>query len=87
MLSNAKTTEELRLAEAVELIAYCAVAIAATRRGASISPSSANRLGPRFLVGDIRPRLRCSTCGSRNIIVVTLWQSASSTSSMTAHWK
>jgi len=87
LLPASKSAEQLTLAEAVELIVYdanckrCHV----TRR--IDLAQLRDQLGQEFLVGDVRPRLRGSKCGSRDVIVVTLWQSASSTASITSHWK
>jgi hypothetical protein len=86
-LSSSKTAERPTLAEAVELIVYGASCNRCHETRRVDLAQLRDRLGPQVLVGDIRPRLRCATCGNRKIIVVTLWQSASSTSSMTAHWK
>jgi hypothetical protein len=36
-------------------------------------------LGESFPLADLRPRLRCSECGSRNTISTTLWKSSSAT--------
>lgn len=87
MLPSSKTAEQLTLAEAVELIAYGASCNRCHETRRVDLAKLRDRLGPHIRVGDIRARLRCSTCGNRKIIVVTLWQSASSTSSMSAHWK
>ena len=86
MLSSTKTAEQLTLGEAVELIVYDASCNRCHETRRVDLAQLCERLGPRILVGDIRPRLRCSKCGSRNIIVVTLWRSASSTPSLMAHW-
>jgi hypothetical protein len=87
VLSSSKLAEQLTLAEAVELIAYGASCNRCHEMRRIDLAKVRDRLGPQFLVGDIRSRLRCSKCGNRNIIIVTLWQSASSTSSMSAHRK
>lgn len=87
MLSSSKTAEQLTLAEAIELIEYGASCNTCHETRRVDLAQLRDRLGPTFMVGDIRQRLRCAKCGNRRIIVVTLWQSASSTSSMSAHWK
>jgi hypothetical protein len=87
MLSSSRTSERLALAEAVELIAYGASCNRCHETRRVDLARLRDRLGPSVLVGDIRPRLRCSKCGNRHIICVTLWLSASSTSSLSAHWK
>lgn len=45
------------------------------------------RLGPEVIVRDVRPRLRCSTCGGRNVIISTLWKDATTTERLMEHWK
>jgi hypothetical protein len=73
------------LAEAVELIAYGASCNRCHETRRVDLARLRDRFGPQLLVGEIRPRLRCSKWGNRRIISVTLWLSASSTSSMSAH--
>jgi len=46
----------------------------------------ARRLGPQAQVRDIRPRLRCSRCGSRDPIICTLWLSQTATAAMVEGW-
>jgi hypothetical protein len=87
MLASAKSAEQLTLAEAVELIAYGASCNRCQETRRVDLARLRDRLGPRFLVGDIRPRLRCSKCGTRKVIAVTLWTSATSTAAISAHWK
>jgi hypothetical protein len=82
-----KTAEQLTLAEAVELIVYGASCDRCHETRRVDLAKLRDRLGPQFPVCDIRLRLRCSKCGTRKVIVVTLWQSASSTASLMAHWK
>ena len=82
-----KPAHLLTLAEAVELIVYGASCNRCHETRRVDLAQLCDRLGPHLLVGDIVPRLRCTKCGERNVIIVTLWRSASSTSSMTAHWK
>lgn len=82
-----KAAEQLTLAEAVALIEYgaCCNPCRETRR--VDLAQLVQRFGPDFLVGDIRPRLRCSKCGNRQIISVTLWKEATTTHRMMEHWK
>ena len=87
MLSSSKTAEQLTLAEAVELIVYGASCNRCHETRRVDLAQLRDRLGPQFLVGDIRPRLRCSKCGTRKVIAVTLWTTATSTAAMSAHWK
>lgn len=82
-----KSAEQLTLAEAVELIAYGASCNRCHETRRIDLAQLRDRLGPEFPVDDVRPRLRCSKCGNRRIITVTLWLSASSTDAMSAHWK
>jgi hypothetical protein len=71
-LSSSKTSEHLTLAEAVELIVYGASCNRCHETRRIDLAQLRDRLGPRVLVGQIRRRLRCSKCGNRRIIVVTL---------------
>lgn len=87
MLGSSKPVDELTLGEAVELIIYGASCNRCHETRRVDLAQLRDRLGPQFLVDDVRPRLRCSKCGNRKIICVTLWQSASSTDAMSAHWK
>jgi hypothetical protein len=56
MLSSSKTAEQLTLAEAVELIVYGASCNRCHETRRIDLAKLRDRLGPRFLVGDIRPR-------------------------------
>ncbi len=38
----------------------------------------AERFGEDFPLGDVRSRLRCSTCGGRDVIICTRWKNVSS---------
>ena len=87
MLSSSKTAEQLTLAEAVDLIVYGASCNSCHETRRVDLARLRDHLGPHVLVGEIPPRLRCSKCGTRRVIIVTLWKGASSTSSMMAHWK
>jgi hypothetical protein len=87
VLSTAKTAEQLTLAEAVERIEYGANCDRCHETRRVDLARLRDRLGPDFLVGDLRPRLRCAKCGKRQVIVVTLWKAASSTDRLTQHWK
>jgi hypothetical protein len=87
MLSSSKPVDQLTLAEAVELIVYGASCNRCHETRRIDLAQLRDRLGPGFLVDDIRPRLRCAKCGNRRIIVVTLWLAATSTERMSAHWK
>jgi len=86
-LSTTKTSEQLTLDEAIQLIVYgasCSVCLETRRIDLA---RLRDRLGADFLVGDIRRRLRCTKCGTRKVISVTLWTSATSTAATSAHWK
>lgn len=85
MLSSSKTVHELTLADAVELIVYGASCNRCHETRRIDLVQLRDRLGPQFLLDDIRPRLRCSKCGTRKVITVTLWTSATSTATMSAH--
>jgi hypothetical protein len=87
MLTSAKTAEQLTLAEAVDAIEYGASCDRCRETRRVNLAKLRDRLGPDFPVGDIRRRLRCAKCGKRNVIVVTLWKSATSTPALSAHWK
>lgn len=78
---------DLTLAQAVERIEYGA-GCGTCREVRRINLQHLREtLGDSFLVRDIRPRLVCRRCGSREIIVTTLWKSATSTERLMAHWK
>jgi len=81
------TAEELTLAVAAKLIYYGANCRTCKETREIDLAKMAERLGPDFLVGKLRPLLRCSTCGGKNIIVATLWKDATSSERLKAHWK
>lgn len=87
VLSSSKSAEQLTLVEAIDLIVYGANCDRCHETRRVDLAQLRDKLGPRFLVGDIRARLRCTKCGNRKVIVVTLWRSSTSTESMSAHWK
>jgi len=87
-----KSADDLTLAEAVDLIYY----------GASCKPCMLTRrinleemlqqLGPDFLVRDLLPRLRCTSCDqrkekNRKVYAVTLWKDSTCAMDMMKHWK
>jgi hypothetical protein len=81
------SAEDLTLAEAVEQIIYgadCRTCKTGTRRIDLYK--MLERLGPNALVREIRPHLRCSRCGTKNVINVTYWISATITERMSEHW-
>jgi hypothetical protein len=82
-----KTAEQLTLAEAVEQIYYgaCCNTCRATRR--IDLAKILERLGPRFLIRDVRAQLRCQTCGSRKVVITTLWKESSMSDRMIEQWK
>lgn len=82
-----KNAVELTLAEAVDQIDYGACCNRCRETHRIDLAQLLARFGPHFTVDEIRPRLICTKCDTREIIVVTLWKSASSTEQMTAHWK
>ena len=84
---SGKPAHQLTLAEAADLIVYGASCNRCHETRRVDLAQLRDRLGAHFRVGDVRLRLRCSKCGNRKVIAVTLWQSASSTSSMSSHWK
>ena len=65
-----------------DVIAYGATATAAMRRGASISRSFAIVSGRSFGLTMCARGCAALKCGARNVIVITLWQGASSTEAM-----
>lgn len=87
MLSTSKTAEQLTLAEAVELIDYGASCNRCRETRRVDLAKLRDNLGARVLIGDVRPRLRCSKCGNRRVIVVTLWKDATATERLSEHWK
>jgi hypothetical protein len=82
-----RPAEQLTLAEASDLIHYGASCNRCHETRRIDLAKLAERLGPHFMVGDIRRRLRCSKCGTRKVIIVTLWKSSTSSEAMMAHWK
>jgi hypothetical protein len=79
--------DDLTLAEGVELLVYgadCRTCKTGTRR--IDLKRLLERLGPNIRMRDIRPLLRCSACGGKDVIVVMHWKSATTTDRMTAHW-
>ena len=82
-----KPAHLLTLAEAVDSI-YFGASCEDCKRGARIDLQRLrDLLGPDILVQDIRPRLRCSECGSKHVIVATLWKDSSMSERMMEHWK
>jgi hypothetical protein len=80
-------TENLTLAEAVEQIVYGANCTVCHEVRRIDLQAMLQKLGADFRLGDLRPRLRCAKCGSKKVIVTTLWKSSSTTERMTAHWR
>jgi hypothetical protein len=73
---------DLTLAEAATLIAY---GVQCKRCWVTVRidlAAMAERLGPTRLVRDIGPRLRCSRCGQREVILCTLWLEQTQTAEM-----
>lgn len=82
-----KDAVDLTLAEAVEQIEYgagCGRCREVRRINLQLLRET---LGDSFCVRDIRPHLVCRKCGNREIIVTTLWKSATSTERLMAHWQ
>lgn len=76
----------LTLAEAVELIHYGAGCEPCTETRRVDLRKLLEQLGPDVLVRDVRSRLKCAKCGSRRVIVTTLWQNATSSESVMESW-
>jgi hypothetical protein len=77
-----QTAHLLTLAEAVDRIYYGASFERCKETRRVDLASVRDRIGASVLVRDVRPRLRCRSCGSRKIIVTTLWQTATASASM-----
>lgn len=75
----------LPLAEAVDQIYYGANCCGEVRK-IDLHKLLAD-LGPDFLVRDIRPRLKCSKCGGKDLVVTTLWKSSTTTDRLMEAWK
>jgi hypothetical protein len=78
-LASSKAAHELSLAEAAELIEYGASCDRCHETRRIDLHALVQRLGPDYPSNDIRRRLRCSKCGKRGVIIVTLWKSSGST--------
>lgn len=78
--------DDLTLREAIEKLYY----------GAECKPCgevryvnllrAAARCGLDMKVRELRPRLRCSKCGNKAVIVTTLWRSASTSEQAMRRW-
>lgn len=87
-LANDETSPSLDpRAEAADLIYYGASCETCCETRRIDLLKIRDQLGPDVLVQDIRKRLRCRKCGTRKVIITTLWQSATTAASMMAHWK
>lgn len=69
----------MTLAEAVSELVYLIECSACKHKARIDLTAMAAKLGDSFLVDDLRPRLKCAQCGSRNTIATTLWISATTT--------
>jgi len=81
-----KSADDLTLAEAVDLIVYGANCRACKETRQIDLHQLLERFGPDFIVYKILPKLRCTKCGSRQIICVTLWKEAATTERLMEHW-
>lgn len=46
----------------------------------------AAELGESFPLADLRPRLKCAKCGSKETITTTLWLSSTATDAFVKRW-
>lgn len=78
---------DMTLAEAVQVLYYGASCNTCRETRRIDLQAMLERLGPDFLVDDLRPRLRCARCGRKDVISVMLWKDATATERMMEHWK
>lgn len=74
-----RPAHSLTLAEAVSELVYLIECAACKHKTQIDLAAMATKLGDGFRVQDLRPRLKCAQCGSRNTIATTLWISATTT--------